>query len=353
MTIASNVLGQFGFWNRCRSAPMGTTIMRIALWGIVLTWAWLGLVEGALAQARNGNAPTVAAPPGPSRAPVTRSPSSNRPEDERALQELAVAFARSYGAGDARSLASLFTDDAEMIDEHGGRVRGRPAIEGVFGSMFHQRPGATIRIAPTSVRFLGPDIAQEEGQSTLTVGDEPPSTRHYTALLVKQGDRWRVASLREEPEPSVTPHQRLRELEWLVGDWTDESPDSVVHATCRWSQDGHYLLRDFTVHVQGNSVMTVNERIGWDPSVRQIRSWVFDSEGGHGTGLWSRAGNEWVIKSSGVMPDGRIATATHILTQLGPHSARWASVERTVGDRAVPDQAQYLMVRRPPAPRAR
>jgi uncharacterized protein (TIGR02246 family) len=327
--------------------------MRIALSGIVLTWAWLGVVDGVFAQGGNGNASAVATPTDRSQAPVvappgTRPPLTDRPEDERALQEVTAAYARAYNAGDARSLASLFTDDAEMIDEHGGRTGGRPAIESVFGLMFRRRPGATLTLVPATLRFLGPDAAREEGQSTLRIGDEPPSTLRYTALCLKQGDRWRYSSLREEPEPGVTPHQRLEEVAWLVGDWTDESPDSVVHVTCRWTEDGHFLLRDFTVRVQGKSVMTVNERIGWDPSVRQIKSWVFDSEGGHGMGLWSRSGNEWVIKSSGVMPDGRIATATHVLTRLGPHSARWASVERTVGDRVVPDQAQYMMVRRPP-----
>jgi uncharacterized protein (TIGR02246 family) len=276
---------------------------------------------------------------------------SNRPEDEHALRALAEAYARSYNAGDARSLASLFTDDAEMTDENGQRLRGSSLIETVFGSMVRQRPGAILTLTPISLRFLGPDVAQEEGRTVVKVRDEGPATRHYTAIAVKQGNRWRYSSFREEPDPSLTPHQRLEELAWLVGDWTDESPDSVVRATCRWTPDGHFLLRDFTVQVQGKPVMTVNERIGWDPSTRQIKSWVFDSEGGHGTGLWSRAGNEWVIKSTGVMPDGRIATATHALTRLGPQSARWTSVERTVGDRVVPDHAEYLMVRQPPRPR--
>jgi uncharacterized protein (TIGR02246 family) len=280
--------------------------------------------------------------------PAVRPALTNRPEDERALQQVAGAFARAYGAGDARSLASLFTDDAELIDENGGRLIGRPAIEGVFGSTFHQRPGATFAFAPTSIRFLGPDAAQEEGRTNITIGDEPPLMHRYVALYVKQAGRWQISSLHEERDPAITPHQRLQELAWLVGDWIDESPDSVVHANCRWTDDGHFLLRDFTVRVQGKSVMTVNERIGWDPSVRQIRSWVFDSEGGHGTGLWSRAGNQWVIKSTGVMPDGRIASATHTLTRLSPRSARWTSIERTVGDRIVPDQAEYMMVRQPP-----
>ena len=226
-------------------------------------------------------------------------------------------------------------------------------IENVFKAMFAERPGATITIFPESLRFLGPGVAEEEGRTVVKVGAEPPSTRHYTVTYVKLVDRWRYARVREERERSVGHHQRLEELAWLVGDWTDESPDSVVAVGCRWTDDGNFLLREFTVRVQGKSVMTVLERIGWDPAKRQVMSWVFDSEGGHGTGLWSRNGNDWVIKSTGVMPDGRIATATHILTRVGPQSARWRSVERTVGDRVVPDQAEYLMVRQPPKPRAR
>ena len=64
--------------------------------------------------------------------------------------------------------------------------------------------------------------------------------------------------------------------------------------------------------------MTVNQRIGWDPLTKQIKSWVFDSEGGYGDEFWTRKGNQWVIKSTGVLPDGRTASATHVLTPTGP-----------------------------------
>src|SRR5262249_35577025 len=146
--IASNVFGKSGFRNRSRTTPMRTTNMRIALWGILLSWAWLGVVDDVFAQVGDGNTSTIATRRDPSQAPVRASPHprarlTDRPGDERALQAVAAAFSRSYAAGDARALASLFTDDAEMIDENGGRLRGRPAIEGVFGSMFRQRPGAT------------------------------------------------------------------------------------------------------------------------------------------------------------------------------------------------------------------
>ena len=332
--------------------------MRIAHSGFLMVWASLGAAADAPAQEVTVGTPVVTSRPdrsqsAPAPAPAAPARLSDRPEDEQALRALAETYKRSYNAGDARNLANLFNDDAEMVDENGEHLRGRPMIEGLFASIFKNRPGATLSILPTSLRFLGPNVAKEEGQTVVKVGEEPPSTRHYTVLFLKEGDRWRYSSVREEHDPSLSPHQHLGELAWLAGDWTDESPDSVVHATCRWTEDGHFLLRDFTIRVQGKSVMSVNERIGWDASTRQIKSWVFDSEGGHGTGLWSRSGNQWVIKSTGVLPDGRIASATHTLTRIGPQSARWTSIERTVGDRVVPDQAEYLMVRQPPQPRAR
>jgi uncharacterized protein (TIGR02246 family) len=327
---------------------------------LILTSVWLGNVGGIEAQvedrptrgatgAPTGTEPTPAAVPSPAPALFT-----NRPDDERAIQAVDAAYARAYNAGNAPALAALFTDDAEVIGENREPLRGRATIEQIFGSTFQSRPGAAITIAPASLRFFGPDVAQEEGRTLVkTATDDSPSSHHYSALLVKQGNHWMYSSVREEPETGLSHHERLRELEWLVGDWIDESPDSVVQTTCHWTEDQNFLIRDFTVRVRGKSIMRVSERIGWDPSTRQILSWVFDSEGGFGSGRWSRRGSEWVIKSTGIMRDGRTATATHVLTRVNPQTARWASVQRTVGDQVVPDRAEYVMVRKPPQPQTR
>ncbi len=95
-------------------------------------------------------------------------------------------------------------------------------------------------------------------------------THHYTVTFVKQGTAGGTRGSGRSTSRAISHHQQLEELAWLVGEWTDESPDSLVHTTCRWTDDGNFLLRDFTVRVQGKSVMTVNERIGWDASKRQI-----------------------------------------------------------------------------------
>jgi uncharacterized protein (TIGR02246 family) len=267
---------------------------------------------------------------------------------------MAEAFARAYNAGDANALAALYTEDAESIDEHGDRVQGRAAIQGMYSSLFQERPGATIRIAIDSIRFLGPDVAKEEGQTRVKPkGNEPETVRRYTVLYVKQGGQWLHSSVREEHQADLPHHERLKDLEWLVGEWLDQNSESTVHVNCRWSEDQNFLLRDFTIHVQGRPLMTVSQRIGWDPLTRQIKSWVFDSEGGYGDALWAQSGDQWTIKSTGVLPDGRVATATNILTRAGANTARWKSAERTLGTESVAEPAEYIMVRRPPRPESR
>ena len=176
-------------------------------------------------------------------------------------------------------------------------------------------------------------------------------SRLYTVLYVKRDGRWLISSVREEPDPLVRPHDRLKDLEWMVGEWVDEGPDSVVRVNCRWSEDENFLIRSFTVKRQGKPVMTVTQRIGWDPLARQFRSWEFDSEGGFGEGKWSRDGDRWVVKHTGVRPEGTTASATNIMTEKRPDLVRWVSTDRVIGDESVPDDDAYVLVRVPPPPR--
>jgi uncharacterized protein (TIGR02246 family) len=273
---------------------------------------------------------------------------------ERAIRASVEEYTRAYNAGDARALAALYTKDAEVVDEDGVRYTGRDAIERMAADLLKASPGARLAVTVDSLRFLGRDVAKEEGRSTVhPSGGGAPLTNRYTALYVKRDGRWLLDSEREEPEPKVRPHDRLKEIEWMVGEWVDEAPDSVVKTDCRWSKDGNFLLRHLTMRVRGAAVMTVSQRIGWDPLSRQIKSWVFDSEGGHGEGLWTQDGRRWVIKQTGVLPDGRTASGTHIIVQESPNRARWLSTDRVVGGQAVVQDAAYVMVRVPPAPGSR
>ena len=175
-----------------------------------------------------------------------------------------------------------------------------------------------------------------------------PEITRFTAVYVKQGGQWRQAAVRDELAHDLTPHDRLKELEWLVGDWVNESQDAVVSTSCKWAKGGNFLDREFTMKTEGRPVLSGTQRIGWDPLKRQFKTWIFDSEGGHGEGYFTRTGNQWVVKVEGVGQDGQPVSATNIITRLGKDRMSWQSTERTVGGSAVPGIDEFVVVRKPP-----
>ena len=136
----------------------------------------------------------------------------------------------------------------------------------------------------------------------------------------------------------------------MVGEWVEERPDASVRLSCRWAEGGNFLLREVTVKREGKPVMSISQRIGWDPLARQVRSWEFDSAGGFGEGRWSRDGDRWTIKHTGVQAEGTASSATNIMTKERPDVVRWVSTDRVVGDETLPDTEADVLVRVPPPP---
>ena len=273
-------------------------------------------------------------------------------EVEKAIRALDEAFIGEYNSGDSKALAARFTEDAEVFEADGRRYQGRNLVEQAFAETFAASKGAKIALETEAIRLLTPDAAKEEGRSVVTPAQGAQVSRYFTVLYVKRDGRWLISSVREEPDPSVSPHDRLKDLEWMIGEWVDEGPDSVVRVNCRWSEDKNFLLRSFTVNHQGKPVMTVTQRIAWDPVAKQFRSWEFDSEGGFGEGKWSQDGERWVVKQTGVRPEGVNASATNILTKERSDLVRWVSTDRVVGNESVNDDVAYTLVRIPPPPRS-
>ena len=147
-------------------------------------------------------------------------------------------------------------------------------------------------------------------------------------------------------------HEHLEELEWLVGEWLDQSSDSTVHATCRWSPKTRISCSAISpIHVQGQPVMTVNQRIGWDPLTKQIKSWVFDSEGGYGDALWSaQRATSGSSSRPACCPTAGSRRPRNVLTRVGPNRRDGRRPNGPWATRALPEQAEYVMVRRPPHP---
>ena len=271
--------------------------------------------------------------------------------DEQAVRQVTQDFVKAFNAGSAGKIAAMFFSNAELIDDAGSVHKGVAAIKDAFGRFFQKFPGATSTMTADSVRLLGTSLAIVEGQRVVSTKDDKSSAAtRYLLVMIRQHGEWKIALAKEEEnDDALSPHDRLKPLAWLVGDWVDEGSDAVVQISCKWSEDKNYLLVDFNAKVRGKPAMKSSQRIGWDPLTEKVKSWVFDSDGGNGEGLWSQVDNRWVIKSTAVLPDGQTGSATIVLEPRNKDSYVMKGFDRIRGKTAEPD-FEVTIVRRPPAP---
>jgi uncharacterized protein (TIGR02246 family) len=286
-------------------------------------------------------------------------PSSNgnhvatpRPEDEKAIDALNRAFVAAYNKGDVKAIVDSFDDQAELSDEDQNVVKGKTAIARHFTELFKDEPNATIELAAGPVRFLGADAARQTGRATIVPANGgAPEISRFSVILVRKNGKWLHDIVEESTETNLTTHERLKEIEWMVGDWVDEGDSGVVHTSCRWSEDQNYLLRDYTKSYAGKVVAKGTQRIGWDAGKEQFKSWVFEDDGGHSEGFWTRSGkDEWTIELSGTLADGRSVEATQITTLVNKNTAKWKAVDRSIDGEEEPDLDEITLVKAAPKP---
>jgi uncharacterized protein (TIGR02246 family) len=282
-------------------------------------------------------------------APAPTLPPTVSAEDVKGVQAAVDAFVKAFNNGDVKAVTALFTENAEVTYEDGAMAVGKPAISAQYEAIFQEHPGRKLSVTTEAIRFFADDVAQEEGRAILTPADGGPAEHsRYSVVYVKKDGRWLQATVRDDHDEAVRPHERLKPLEWMVGDWVNQTGSLVTSTTCHWSPDKNYLLRDFTVKHEGKAQLSGTQRIGWDPLTKHIKSWVFDSEGGYGEGLWSHEGGHWVVKATGVLPDGKTASATHHIEVDTKDRVRWLSVDRVVAGKPIAETEEIVLVRTPP-----
>ena len=85
--------------------------------------------------------------------------------------------------------------------------------------------------------------------------------------------------------------------------------------------------------------------IGWDPTAKHVRSWMFDAGGGFGEGSWTKEGKKWVAKTNSVFPDGTKATATFAITVVGADTIALRTTDRSGAGKALPDTKEIQLKR--------
>jgi len=280
--------------------------------------------------------------------PAKDADKSARAADEAAIRASAAQFVKAFKKGDAKAIASLWTENGTLADEQGQMFKGRAAIEAEYAAFFKDHPGVRMDVAIQSIEFPAPTMAVEDGIARVVAKEgDPPVASRYTAIHLLQDGKWLMATVRESSIDLPSNYSHLRELDWLVGTWDSTGDGPTVHTKIRWIANRSFLEREYSVRENGVVVSSGTQIIGWDPQAEQIRSWTFDSSGGHGTGLWTGSPDGWRIETTGMLADGTPTSSRDLLIRVPDEDdvLGWRSTDRTVGTTELPDTGEVVLDR--------
>jgi uncharacterized protein (TIGR02246 family) len=260
---------------------------------------------------------------------------------DRQIREAAAAYAETFSKGDMDAVIGFWADDADYLDVDGNLHRGKSAIADLFKKNAANCKDHKMSIEVASVKSVKPDVVLEEGTVTIQCPTGEAESNKYIAIWTKTDDRWKLSSVRDQeskqtPAPE-TEKEPLQELAWLVGDWTHESGKSKAALKCRWRLNKRYLTMEYEVKKPNEEPTQVAVWIGWDPGDKELRSWVFDSEGGNAGARWERYGNTWKSQCDGVLCDGRFGASLNTIELVDDRTFVWSSKDRRIDGESVGD----------------
>jgi uncharacterized protein (TIGR02246 family) len=284
--------------------------------------------------------------PAPAQQPAVEAPAQPaEPAEFTAIRERLQTYVEVFNKHDAKALGEFWADDAVAVSA-GERTTGREALVGEFTQLFQSSPTVRLTGQVQGIRLVRPDVAMVDGQTTLVSGDEEPAESSYSAVLVNNNGQWLISSSQEQNAvPPATPYDALKGLEWLVGTWKDQSDAADVQTTTRWSRNRAFLIRSFQAQFEEGDVVEGTQVIGWDPAANQIRTWNFNSDGSFGEGTASKSGEDWLLKSSQLQPDGTTSASTQVITRVNDDTLSVQTIGETVGGVPVPASPALTVVR--------
>lgn len=299
--------------------------MRLRIVFGVLALATIGLVFGLLPDSPQ---PAIAA----------------AKEDEAQIRKSIEAYVEAFNKADVNGAMSIWADDAEYTDDAGVTTKGREALSALFKKAFETQKGAKVQIKTSKLQVLKNDVAIQDGVSIITEADGDSDSSPFTAIWLKvdngKAKTWVLQQVRELPSAGADaegPHSKLKDLGWLVGEWTHSDKDFKTTMNVRWMKGGKFLIVDLAVNKADAEDISLIQVIGWDPTGDRLHSWVFDTRGGFGEGYWSRKGTTWRAEVAGVTADGRHGEGTNLYKQMDDDSFVFEGIDRELDGEDLPD----------------
>jgi uncharacterized protein (TIGR02246 family) len=103
-------------------------------------------------------------------------------------------FAAVWNKGDAKGLASFYTEDAVRVGATGEISHGRAEVEAAYDRLLHGPfTGAKVSVERGNIRILAADLALWQGAMQIDPGSGKPPIKGYVVQLMKNvSGRWLV-----------------------------------------------------------------------------------------------------------------------------------------------------------------
>ncbi|TWU40945.1 YybH family protein [Novipirellula artificiosorum] len=277
-----------------------------------------------------------------------------KPEDgaDNARAEIAAAaqsYLSAYNSRDVAKLVSHWSPDGVYISRTSGdQVVGREAMTEEFTSVFADGNAPKLTATTESIDFVSPNVAVEHGTATVTRSEGDLIETNYSIVYVKRDGVWLIDRVTEDEILVQSSHyEQLKNLEWLVGSWVDAGDDGVtIELNCQWTKNQNYLSRTYTVVNQQEVESTGLQIIGWDPKEKEVRSWLFDSNGGFIRGTWNQRGDRWIVQSVATLADGATGSFTSVFRPTEDGNYSWQKINQVVAGEILPNLDEVIVRRK-------
>ncbi len=131
------------------------------------------------------------------------TPAIDRSREETAIQRVLETALNAWNQHDFRGLATVYAEDADIINPFGRVARSRSEIEAAFREDHAGLlKNSHLSVTPERTRFIADNVAIHDVAFDVTgvrdpAGREVPTIRgHNTIILKKSGDAWQVVAAR-------------------------------------------------------------------------------------------------------------------------------------------------------------
>jgi len=272
----------------------------------------------------------------------------NGSDKEKVLQRLQDLTA-AINKDNEDVLPSFFTEGGEFSNRLTGEVlEGKEEISKFLQERAKEINKRQLTFAFKSEKIDFPDagVAIVEGLSEIFDKGALLQRNARKIELVKENGQWFIDTIREiEVAPAPPIYGHLKGLEWLIGKWKDQDDDVTITFATQWDKFKNFIVQRFKMEVYGTVEMEGLQIIGWDPIEQKIHAWVYDSDGGFGSGFWSRNGNSWNAVLNYVLSDGKKASATYSYKEINDKSYSFSATNRTLNGEALPNIEPVTVVK--------